>query len=607
MIRTLSAACFSVLFLCLAACSGAPQSGLPAISGASQAFAPAAHAVTPAQPSQAVRDATVTAIVDFGNGRGADFSRAFPHHALLAHARYAPDKPRAGKKVYVYAYLYPSYVAPTDAYWTGIVTAGKGGSLTIPFGKVTRAENSFFVVDTYAPTGAYGGIYEGSVGGIFNVGKGSTTLTATPATTLQLQGLMGLLDTGLITATDLKNPKLMKKVTAALKASGIAPDPLTGLYSVDSVQTFVNDVMPTWGRTMTIVGGSTATLISVANDTSDAPDMNARYNMRTYLNDSLGDMLPGGTPCYEGPPNRAVGKRPVLGPDSCAYLYGTGTGTVTIPVFGGPIVVGATNGVSPYTGATMLTAGGAFGAKTTVTLTQVPTQVSLTTNDPQDWAFGLAPEPPSTLTANGAIPNSISSTGVNNSPFGYYNHVQVTVPTGYSQVSPAILLNTWNPWGLSLSDFTMCEYFDFMCVPIPTTGTFQFVEPFADYGTSATYYNWTGTGGTTVAYNAGCHGYVITPSGSNITMTTTTPAYLTRGQTLYSSFNTCGGAGAPAPGTTVVVTATDAAGDVFSGSGNSNNYNIHMNTFLPLTPVTSITLTVTLGAGSPAQIFLKSL
>ncbi|MBV8155832.1 MAG: hypothetical protein JOY98_15550, partial [Candidatus Eremiobacteraeota bacterium] len=63
----------------------------------------------------------------------------------------------------------------------------------------------------------------------------------------------------------------------------------------------------------------------------------------------------------------------------------------------------------------------------------------------------------------------------------------------------------------------------------------------------------------------------------------------------------------PAAGTTVVVTATDAAGDVFSGSGNSNNYNIHMNTFMPLTPVTSITLTVTLGAGSPAQIFLKSL
>ena len=267
MIRTLSAACFSVLFLCLAACSGAPQSGLPPISGASQAFAPAAHTVTAAQQSQAIRDATVTAVVDFGNGRGADFRRAFPHHALLAHARYAPEKPSAGKKVFVYAYLYPSYVAPTDAYWTGIVTAGKGGSLTIPFGKVTRAENSFFVVDTYAPTGAYGGIYEGSVGGIFNVGKGSTTLTATPATTLQFQGLMGLLDAGLITATDLKNPKLMKKVAAALKASGIAPDPLTGLYSVNSVQTFVNDVMPTWGRTMTIVGGSTeASTVDIATE-----------------------------------------------------------------------------------------------------------------------------------------------------------------------------------------------------------------------------------------------------------------------------------------------------------------------------------------------------
>lgn len=523
-----------------------------------------------------------------------------PHHVLRPGA--------GGTKVFIYGYLYPSYAGTGYAYWTGPVTVGKGGTITVPFGKVTPANNEWMVVDVYANDGVYGGAYLGNEAGVFNVGKGAATLTVSPASTLQFQALMAMDDIGVLTATDLKNPKLMKTVNALVKSSGITADPKTGLYSNASLTTFAAKVQPLWQRTMTIVGGTSAAMISVSNGTADKANMNAADNRETFLNDDIsGFTQPAGVPCYDSE-DQGVGKHAPLTGYSCSHLYGTGTGTVTVPVFGGSLVVGATNGVSPFTGATMTTNGGAPGAKTTVTLTQIPTEVDLASTDPQDWAFNRRPNAPLSIVAPGGVPDYLQETGLFDEPFSSYDeHVQITVPSAYSAGSPDIAINTWNPWGQPLTNFRLCSYSLQQCTQSPLTAGLAFVQPFIDYGTSATYWNWQGQSGTGITYDSTCHGYQLTPSGSTITIKTTVPAYFTVGENLGAGFSTCGGGGTPASGTQLLVTATDAAGDVFSGAGNTNTgYGLQMNT-ISFMQATSVTVTITLGSGSPSQIFLYHL
>ncbi|MBV8721093.1 MAG: hypothetical protein JO277_03015, partial [Candidatus Eremiobacteraeota bacterium] len=130
---------------------------------------------------------------------------------------------------------------------------------------------------------------------------------------------------------------------------------------------------------------------------------------------------------------------------------------------------------------------------------------------------------------------------------------------------------------------------------------------FYDNGKSGTYYNWQGQSGTVVTYSPACHGYVLTPSGGKIVMTTSTTSYFVDSQSLTAHFLVCGGGGVPAAGSSIVVAATDSLGDVYSGIGRSPGYNLRMNTAANRTTANTVTITITLGPGSPPQIFMGSI
>ena len=602
MIRAFRIACVTFAVLAAAGCANARQSALPSIPSQTGALAVDSAGAQPAAIDDRKR-VGFRVTVHVPHDGGADFTAAFPR-SLPKNARKVRAQLKPGAKVWVYADLYPSYADYRKTYWGGVLTIAKDGTVSIPFGKVVPANNEWLIVtfDKYQSNGLPGDLYLGSEAAVLNVGKGNFSGTATPASTLVFQAVMGMANAGFLAAADFKNPKLTKTISLELKSSGIKADPSTGLYSQPELFKFADGVRSRWQRMLTLNGGSGAKLLSVANDTSDLADTYAYYNQYSYLNSNLYYYFRPlvGSPCYGGSNEHLPTKKVPLLPAACATLFGSGTGSVTVPVFGGSLVVGASNDALPFTGASKKIPERAKGTKSTVTLTQVPTQVTIKTSDPQDWAFGARPALYTNLYSK-SIDASLSSYA---SGYYYYffGYSQVYVPSSYSMGSPTIDVNSWNPWGLPLSNFALCAYYNFHCTPFPIAGTFNVWEPFNDNGTNGTYYNWQGKSGTVVSYNAVCHGYVLTPSGGSITMTTTVPSYLTDQQYMYVSFGTCGSAAPPASGSTVTMTATDALGHIYSGKAAYNNY-FYMNTSADITPITSLTITVKLGSGSPPQIF----
>ncbi|MBV8155831.1 MAG: hypothetical protein JOY98_15545 [Candidatus Eremiobacteraeota bacterium] len=557
--------------------------------------------------------AQLTVVARFPASGGADFKTGFPR-SISRKKHYAHAHLAAGMKVWVYADVYPSYADYRGAYWSGPVTLGKGGTVTVAFGSVPRANNEWAVISIYQYVNNNGGNYLGTEAGLLNVGKHTTTVTVTASTTLLFQAVMGLADAGFIAASDLANPSLTKTVAAQLKASGIVPDPSTGLYDETSLATFVVGVKPQWQRVVTVQGGSTAKILTISNDVADVADTYAVYNQQNYLNDRLavsssssssGLVRPAGYPCYEDPLERAPGHPGELPPRACAKVYTTAIGSITVPVFGGSVIAGATNDAVPFTGASLKITGGAPGTKSTATLTQIPTQVSVTTSDPEDWAFGGSPNIFSNLVPTG-IPVTTNGGGYYSSYY-FSNYLQMQIPSTYSSVNPNVLVNSWNAWGLPLSNFELCTDVDSPCTAFPITGTYAVDSEFYDNGKSGTYYNWQGESGTVVTYSPACHGYVLTPSGGKIVMTTSTTSYFVDSQSLTAHFIVCGGGGVPAAGSSVVVTATDSLGNVYSGIGRSPGYNLRMNTSANRTTANAVTITITLGAGSPPQIFMGSI
>lgn len=597
MIRVLKLACVASAALFAASCAGAQQSALPLVPG-------------PVPAGTGRETVKLQAIVQFPRDGGADFTLRYPH-SLPNKKRYRHVRMTPGMKVFVFAYLYPSYAYYRDAYYSGPATVGKGGIVSIPFGKIVPAKNEWLVVYVdQLGTNGQDGSYIGSEAAVVNVGKSTTSVIATPATTTLFQAFMTMENIGLLAASDLKSASLMSTIASEVKASGIKVDATTGLFSPESLATFINDVKPHWERFVTISGGSTVKMLSISNDVTDTADVYALSNATDFLGtrgssssySSYGPMF-AGYPCFTESGDQLPGKQAPPQAKGCATVYPTGTGSITVPVFGGGLVAGASNGAIPYTGASMRIKGGAPGAKSTVTLTQVPTQVTVTTSDPQDWAFGVTPTFTAGIAASGLDTELFNRDSSSSAAFN--GNLQMGFSATYSQANPQIDVNAWNPWGLPLSNFSLCSLDGLSCTALPISGTFTVAQRFYDDGASGTYYNWQGQSGTVVSYNVACQGYELTPSAGTIVIKTTTPATFTQSQFMTASFSSCGGGGSPAAGSSVTVTATDAYGNVYSGKGTYSSYDFNMNTTAyALTAATSVTVTISLGSGSPSTIFM---
>ncbi|HTX60183.1 MAG TPA: hypothetical protein VMH02_10985, partial [Verrucomicrobiae bacterium] len=355
-------------------------------------------------------------------------------------------------------------------------------------------------------------------------------------------------------------------------------------------------------RTLTISGGAAATVVSVANPTGDAADQYVWYNLDTEINTDVDRPAIFGLPCDGGNGSHLPTKPAAFIPESCATLFGTANGSLIVSAFRGPLVVGAGNTTMPFVGATTTLAAAPVGAKTTATLKLKASQITLATKNPFYWTYGGFTGPD--IVASGSAPY-MSLSNFSNTPFNSYDQSLIAgVPSNYSSTNPNIALDTWNPWGLGVSNFAACSVSTYDCQTLPAKKPLAISTIFHDPGTSSSYYGWKASGGSAIAYNSSC--YTLTPNASRtISITTKVATYLGFDQYLYFGFTDCASGGYPANGTTVAVTATAANGIVYSGlAGGTEDYYLYMNTYLPVTPITSLTITIHVASGSPAQIGL---
>ncbi|HTU82556.1 MAG TPA: hypothetical protein VMF61_10525 [Candidatus Acidoferrales bacterium] len=518
--------------------------------------------------------------------------------ALPVAAAHAPGQ------IAVVGALYPSYVSSTIGNNTQILTPkGKILSAKIGFTGVPRANNEWAVVAfyKYAPNGST--VYVGTEAALVNVDKPTVNVAVDEKSTQIFQATMSLIGAGLITAQDLSDqPDLPAAIAADAKRAGLTPNASTGLYTPQQLQQFVLTETPKWQRLLTIDAGPTARVISVANDLKLASEGFLSNNTRNFLGALAGSQSrPAGAPCGNTVPAHVPGTSPTPSPISCATIYGTSGGKLTIPVYGNAVVVGASNGRIPYTGDVLNLPYRAPGKSAKLTFAKLPsTQIDVKTSDPFDWAFGSPPSVVVQLSASaGAQPFALVENYYPGWGFSKTLPVQYGVPAGYSAKNPNIAVNGWNPFNVPNANFAFCTSWN-ICQPLVDKKTFAIDPPFADPGTDLKYFLWKGTGGTTVAAVKNCPGYVVTPKkgSSTSTFVSKTPTLLLQSQQLTFHFNAgpgCGGV--PSPGSTVAVTAVGGDGVTFSGRGASSAANPHavtvaMDTFLPLVAVKQTTITI---------------
>ena len=515
-----------------------------------------------------------------------------------------PPAAAGAKQVAVVGSLYPSYVSSTVGNNTQIITPkGKILSAIMTFSGMPKANNEWAVVAFYKYATDGSTVYIGSEATMVNVTKPIAKVHVDSQSTQVFQATMALLGAGLVTAEDLqKNPKLPATVQRDITTSHIKPDPTTGLFSPGVLAHFVQVQTPKWQRTVNVVAGSTARIVSVTNDVQLASEGFLSANTRNFLGTAVGNSTrPAGAPCGNQVPNHVPGTNPTPAPISCATIYGTSNGKITIPVYGNAVVIGASNGKIPYTGILKAIPYRAPGSKVTIKLPALKkSQIAITTSDPFDWAFGTSP----------AVVVSLSPL-VTQAPFAVTGNfypgwnfsksfpVQYGVPLKFSKADPFVAVNGWNPFNLANDNFYFCTAWG-TCEGLTNAGKFPLEIPFADPGTNLKYFKWASTNGTKIVAVKGCPGYTVTPKSAKIDaiISTKVPTVLTPSQQLTFHFNSktgCGGV--PAPGSIVTVTAESESGQNFVGQGSNTSINpralvVQMSSFQPITKIKKVTIDI---------------
>lgn len=556
-----------------------------------------------AAPQHGRGDGGVAFELDLPTAQGADFTRAFPGYVpLRGPAKYQLLGPNTGKQILVEGILYESY-ATNKTPRNGIVVPlnSKGGiHATMSFSNVEPANNQWALFDIYL-IGADGStVFLGSEAGVIDIKKPKATKIKVDAGTTQLyQAFIALIRAGLVDAHDLQtNAALLKSIAGDLKKQHLKPEKATGLYSDTTLAQFVTNETNRWQRTVKIEAGSTAREISVANDVNGAPEANLNNNLHKTLGSGVDNTTrPPGAPCGQAVPPHIPGVNPPPLPQVCATIYGTVSGTITVPVYGASVLIGASNGQAPFQSAQQTIGERGPGSKTTVKLNRfAKNEIDVKVNDPFDWAFGTVPGVTVSLsTLPGTQPFAVTN---NYFPaFGYdHNHpAQFEVPANFSKAHPTIAVNGWNPFGLNKNGLTFCTTWN-VCQALLSGNTFQIVPPLADPGTSATFFKWQGLNGTVIKEIKNCQGYSITPNKGTAVIQSTVPTVLVASQFVQLLFGNGGACGSFLPrGSAATIEGIDTNGTTWTGFNTQDpplrGLNLTMDTYQALTTIKRTTIT----------------
>jgi hypothetical protein len=281
-------------------------------------------------------------------------------------------------------------------------------------------------------------------------------------------------------------------------------------------------------------------------------------------------------------------------------LFPTSNGSpVTTKVYGGPLIIGATNGVAPYTGITQNLVAHAPGSSALQLSALAATQASAQTTDLFDWAF--VTQPSLFVTQVPALVAYYSAYSQNSTV--NLSALQFSIPTVYSATNSAISLNSWNPWGLPFSSFNLCDSLA-DCQSVKATTALNILQLFNDPGKDLAWFNWAGTGAandaTTGVTQVSPAGYSISYSGGQqFSITTAKPAVFGNDQYITLQFATS------LPATTVVtVTMVDSNGATYTSNTTVDQDNIGSYAALQMPNIVSqinskaITITIALPASA---------
>ena len=593
--------------LSLTACGGGGSASTPGLPST-----PQTPVTSPGAPITASAYGTVKAAATLSASGGPQLVASRSHRSTFSTLGHIRAMGLSISKVKVYGYLYPGYAGSTMVQNEQDVTPSNNSvSVTMSFSNVPVGNNEWAIFDFQA-VAADGSTFDlGSLAKIVNVGPNGTSITLDQPSTLRFQALATLLANYYVSANDLKTNTSLE-TQLGQETSSLQADPNTQLYSTTTLASWLQSVAANYAHALTITVPAGATAVSVAADMTDPGEAHLAASFA-----SLNTLIPwynpnaafnpfgfnptsslSGAPTYASMPAHTPSSSNVT-PVTNSYLAAfeaVSGGTVTLPVYGGPLLVGATDpsqpvGIVQHVPATS-------GATGTVTLgAMTSTALNVPISDPQAAAFNTQPAVALNVLPGTAFTTNYFSVGPNGSGGAAADPVLDT--SAFSSTNAAVQVNTWSPFMLPLSDYQLCTVVNQVCAPISSTSNLQVPEDIADDGQHLSYFNWAGTGaatdGTTGVTSNVNGGYSIAWSnGTSFSIKTTTTTWLPNYVQLYM-----GGL----PGQTAVsATATDAGGKTYTASYSSYNwFYLSFPTISNSVKINSLTLTFALPMGSPAS------
>ncbi|MDB5028185.1 MAG: hypothetical protein JWO66_1874, partial [Candidatus Eremiobacteraeota bacterium] len=452
---------------------------------------------------------------------------------------------------------------------SGVYTASVG------FSNVGTGNNQWALLEFTGVAADGSKIALGEVGGLINVGGTNPTTAALNATTTQtLQLFITLLAGGLVSTYDIDSvPTLSNTLASQIANAGVAPDPMTGVFTAGAMQQLYTAIAPLYQRVVTIsTNPSTAGNFQIIRDYTNASELNLEASLTQFLGDIgipsvltpnagsfllrtsgvLGyDFKCGGFSVDRGTLRLARPGVAVVPSDvfPCAVHNATGSEQVR-NVYGGNILIGATN--DPYDsnlpfslpfrgGWTSVPPRAAGNTPAPVNVAIASTEFPIVVNDPYGAAF------PNVFTPYGAFPTfgtgALSATNFHQVTYGFDPYRAVAL--GFTGNQQTIVVDTFNPWNVASANLSLCNVPFTLepavlllpsCFPLSAAQPLVITRSFFDDASNLSYYNWAVAGaGGTIMPGSGT-GYAVTPNAGTITLATTTPTAL-YGRTQLTIYN----------------------------------------------------------------------
>jgi hypothetical protein len=422
--------------------------------------------------------------------------------------------------------------------------AGSTFTASVPFSDVPIGNNEWAVLEFYGNAADGTQVALGDLMGMLNVSTSPVDpfpiLDGRTSTTFQV--FLMLLDNGIISTYDLDNtPTLAGEIADAIKVSGLTPNGATGLFTNGQLQLLYDAIAPKSERSYVVDPGGVPGAITLVRDYTNASEVNLAGSVQGFSsNFTPNEPIPQtgsifGVACG----NMIVAQAQTLAGTTTSYptqvgacqlLDPTGAPLTIAGVYGGHMIVGATNAPYNAIGAPVPLSGNTFLGGITSVAGVMPHKVdsfpikariaqqAFEADDPAGFAFGTAffeeaalGQPPmfEVLPAFGQqlLSGTTFSPPVGNQFAG------VIVPADYSAKNSAHAVEalTFNPFAIAPSNLQICGGVN--CHPL-AAGKGTFARPFADGGNDLNYFKWAPSGTATKITPGNSGGYAITVNGA---------------------------------------------------------------------------------------------